>query len=90
VVELPFLHSIGIWQDAVSGFRLQTGRHQLVGLPPQTVFDAPGEGGGAIREFFNFVALLQLGAGEAGTSLPSSLAWWRDFALRFVADLCAL
>ena len=34
--------------------------------------------------------LLQLGAGEAGTSLPSSLAWWRDFALRFVADLCAL
>jgi hypothetical protein len=34
--------------------------------------------------------LLQLGAGEAGTSLPSSLAWWRDFAIRFVADLCAL
>ena len=34
--------------------------------------------------------LLQLGAGEAGASLPSSLAWWRDFALRFVADLCAL
>jgi hypothetical protein len=25
-----------------------------------------------------------------GTSLPLSLAWWRDFALRFVADLCAL
>jgi hypothetical protein len=34
--------------------------------------------------------LLQLGAGEAGTSLPSSLAWWRDFAIRFVTDLCAL
>jgi len=34
--------------------------------------------------------LLQLGAGEAGTSLPSSFSWWRDFALRFVADLCAL
>ena len=34
--------------------------------------------------------LLQLGAAEAGTSLPLSLAWWRDFALRFVADLCAL
>ena len=34
--------------------------------------------------------LLQLGAGEAGTSLPLSLAWWRDFALRFVAVLCAL
>jgi SNF2 domain-containing protein/SNF2 helicase protein len=29
--------------------------------------------------------LLQLGAREAGTSLPSSLAWWREFALRFVA-----
>src|ERR1700730_6055232 len=34
--------------------------------------------------------LLQLGAGEAGTRLPLSLAWWRDFALRFVPDLCAL
>jgi superfamily II DNA or RNA helicase len=34
--------------------------------------------------------LLQLGAGETGSSLPASLAWWRDFALRFVADLCAL
>ncbi len=34
--------------------------------------------------------LLQLGAGEAGSSLPPSLAWWRDFAMRFVADLCAL
>jgi superfamily II DNA or RNA helicase len=34
--------------------------------------------------------LLQLGAGEAGTSLPLSLAWWRDFAIRFVTDLCTL
>src|SRR3984893_11877334 len=34
--------------------------------------------------------LLQLGAGEAGASLPASFAWWHDFALRFVADLCAL
>jgi hypothetical protein len=34
--------------------------------------------------------LLQLGAGETESSLPASLARWRDFALRFVADLCAL
>jgi hypothetical protein len=34
--------------------------------------------------------LLRLGAGEAGSSLPPSLAWWRDFAMRFIADLCAL
>src|ERR1017187_8790424 len=34
--------------------------------------------------------LLQLGAEQAGSLLPPSLAWWRDFAMRFVADLCAL
>ena len=34
--------------------------------------------------------LLRLGAGEAGSGLPASLAWWRDFAMRFIADLCAL
>jgi non-specific serine/threonine protein kinase len=34
--------------------------------------------------------LLQLGAGEAGSALPPALAWWRDFGMRFVADLCAL
>ena len=34
--------------------------------------------------------LLRLGAGEAGSSLSPSLAWWRDFAMRFIADLCAL
>src|ERR1700730_8896413 len=28
--------------------------------------------------------LLQLGAGEAETNLPLSLAWWRDFALQAV------
>jgi non-specific serine/threonine protein kinase len=33
--------------------------------------------------------LLQLGTGEAGSSLPPALAWWRDFAMRFVAALCA-
>src|SRR5208337_1814270 len=34
--------------------------------------------------------LLHLGAGEAGSLLPPSLAWWRDFGMRFIADLCAL
>ena len=34
--------------------------------------------------------LLQLGIGEAESALPSSLAWWRDFAVGFVAGLCAL
>jgi hypothetical protein len=31
--------------------------------------------------------LLHLGAGEAGSVLPASLAWWRDFGVRFIADL---
>ena len=34
--------------------------------------------------------LLHLGSAEAGTSLPSALAWWRDFAMRFIAELCSL
>jgi superfamily II DNA or RNA helicase len=34
--------------------------------------------------------LLHLGAGEVGSVLPASFAWWRDFAVRFIADLCAL
>ena len=34
--------------------------------------------------------LLQLGAAEAGSSLPPTLTWWRDFAMRFVAGLCTL
>ncbi len=34
--------------------------------------------------------LLHLGAGEAGSVLPPSLSWWRDFGMRFIADLCAL
>jgi non-specific serine/threonine protein kinase len=33
--------------------------------------------------------LLQLGTGEAGSRLPPALAWWRDFAMRFVTALCA-
>ena len=33
--------------------------------------------------------LLQLGAGEAGSHLPPALAFWRAFAMRFVAALCA-
>jgi hypothetical protein len=32
--------------------------------------------------------LLQLGASELGQTLPPVLAWWRDFASRYVAALC--
>jgi superfamily II DNA or RNA helicase len=34
--------------------------------------------------------LLHLGADEVGTSLPPLLAYWREFASRYVAALCAL
>lgn len=34
--------------------------------------------------------LLQLGAGETGVVLPPALAWWREFAGRYMAALCAL
>jgi non-specific serine/threonine protein kinase len=34
--------------------------------------------------------LLHLGAAEAGTELPPSFAFWRDFGRAFVAALCAL
>ena len=33
--------------------------------------------------------LLQLGAGEAESHVPPALAFWRGFAMRFVATLCA-
>jgi len=33
--------------------------------------------------------LLQLGAVEIATVLPPALAWWRDFAARYVTLLCA-
>ena len=33
--------------------------------------------------------LLQLGLSEAGTLLPPPLAFWRSFAMRFVAKLCS-
>lgn len=34
--------------------------------------------------------LLQLGAGEPDTALPSPWSYWRDFGARFVTALCAL
>ena len=34
--------------------------------------------------------LLQLGAGEVATALPAVLAYWRDFAVRYVTSLCTL
>ena len=33
--------------------------------------------------------LLQLGAAEAGTPLPPQLAYWREFAARYVSAVCA-
>jgi non-specific serine/threonine protein kinase len=33
--------------------------------------------------------LFELGAAEVGTLLPADLAYWRDFAARFVTALCA-
>ena len=33
--------------------------------------------------------LLQLGACEVSSALPPALAWWRDFAARYVTALCA-
>src|SRR5882757_9053052 len=33
--------------------------------------------------------LLQLGAAEVGSVLPPALAWWREFAARYVTQLCA-
>jgi non-specific serine/threonine protein kinase len=33
--------------------------------------------------------LLQLGASEVGCALPTALAWWRDFAVRYMTALCA-
>ena len=33
--------------------------------------------------------LLHLGAAEVATVLPPALAWWRDFAARYVTALCA-
>ena len=34
--------------------------------------------------------LLQLGAGEVGTALPPVLAYWREFAARYVTAVCTL
>ncbi|MBC7727434.1 MAG: hypothetical protein H7242_07425 [Microbacteriaceae bacterium] len=33
--------------------------------------------------------LLQLGAAEVGTALAGAIAWWRDFAARYVTGVCA-
>src|SRR5437879_13696353 len=32
--------------------------------------------------------LLQLGAGEVGTALPSAFSYWREFGARYVIALC--
>jgi hypothetical protein len=33
--------------------------------------------------------LLHLGAAQVASALPPGLAWWRDFAARYVTALCA-
>jgi superfamily II DNA or RNA helicase len=48
----------------------------------QRLLDAFGRGSGH--------GLLQLGAGEVGTPLPSVLAYWRDLGTRYVTTLCTL
>jgi len=50
---------------------------------------APGERLVAAFALGSGAGLLQLGAGEIGVALPPALAWWRDFAGRYVTALCA-
>ena len=45
------------------------------------LLDAFGDGDGS--------GLLQLGTAEVATHVPPSLAYWRDFATRYVAAVCA-
>ncbi len=53
-------------------------------LPPEL---APG-----LRRSFSLGpghGLLHLGSTQVGTVLPPALAWWRDFAARYITVLCA-
>jgi len=34
--------------------------------------------------------LLQLGAGEAGVTIPPTFSWWREFGAHYVTALCTL
>ena len=57
-----------------------------MGLAPE------GDAAGRLRDAFargTGDGLLQLGAGEVGTPLPPTFAYWRDFSGRFVTALCA-
>ena len=61
----------------------------------ELVADAPGLDEAVatrLREAFargSGDGLLRLGAGEVGQALPPVFVWWRDFATRYVASLCA-
>ena len=61
----------------------------------ELVADAPGLDEAVatrLREAFargSGDGLLRLGAGEVGQALPPVFVWWRDFAARYVASLCA-
>jgi non-specific serine/threonine protein kinase len=43
--------------------------------------------GGAFERGSGY-GLLELGAGEVGTALPTGISYWRDFAARFVTAIC--
>jgi superfamily II DNA or RNA helicase len=61
--------------------------HPYLGeLPDDAVFRRIGKA----FEAGHAAGLFHLGAAEVATPLPSDLGWWRDFARRFVAALCAV
>jgi non-specific serine/threonine protein kinase len=68
--------------------------HGLLSLKPSEDAPAlPDASGARLRQAFargSGHGLLSLGADEVGTNLPPSLAYWREFAARYVAALCAL
>ncbi len=88
------VHSFSVdhFAGAATGLQLQLTPNGRV-LAQADPESAPLAGELAARISRDFAAgsgpgLLGLGAREVGTTLPASLAWWRDFAARFVAATC--
>ena len=72
------------------GLRL-TPNGQLALEPDDDAPNMDGEVAARLGEAFakgSGAGLLQLGAGEVGQVLPAVFVWWRDFATRYVVDLC--
>ena len=66
--------------------------HLLWAPDPDGLHPLPAELQGRLADTFALGAghgLLHLGATEIGTTLSSSLAWWRSFAAHYVTLLCA-